>query len=159
MRENRIWYCLVRREKWGSFGGSNLSRILEKNTFPPPKWQRSFFWGEGGSSSLFWPFLYLLIGFFFFNPLFCLFSSLVCVFQFFFPSSILFFKHSSYLLGCCNIYEVSIHTQFFNKNIMCYFLLFNKGMKVNLYKLYFPLSYFYFQQNRRAFHPSNFSPL
>ena len=137
----------------------SFTHFGKKHLPPPPNDNVLFFGGKGGHLLYFDLFFIFSLVFFFFNPLFCLFSSLVCVFQFFYPSSILFFKHSSYLLGCCNIYEVSIHTQFFNKNIMCYFLLFNKGMKVNLYKLYFPLSYFYFQQNRRAFHPSNFSPL
>ena len=150
---------MVRREKWGSFGGGNLSRILEKNTSPPPPNDNVlFFWG-GGGHLLYFDLFFIFSLVFFFLILCSVSSHPLYVFSNFFPSSILFFKHSSYLLGCCNIYEVSIHTQFFNKNIMCYFLLFNKGMKVNLYKLYFPLSYFYFQQNRRAFHPSNFSPL
>ena len=143
----------------GEFWWKQSFTHFGKKHLPPPQMTTFFFCGGGGHLLYFDLFFIFSLVFFFFNPLFCLFSSLVCVFQFFFPSSILFFKHSSYLLGCCNIYEVSIHTQFFNKNIMCYFLLFNKGMKVNLYKLYFPLSYFYFQQNRRAFHPSNFSPL
>ena len=147
----------------GEFWWKQSFTHFGKKHLPPPPQMTTFFF-LGGRGVIFFILTFSLSShwfffFFFFNPLFGLFSSLVCVFQFFFPSSILFFKHSSYLLGCCNIYEVSIHTQFFNKNIMCYFLLFNKGMKVNLYKLYFPLSYFYFQQNRRAFHPSNFSPL
>ena len=144
----------------GEFWWKQSFMHFGKKHLPPPQMTTFFFFGGGGGHLLYFDLFFIFsLFFFFFNPLFGLFSSLVCVFQFFFPSSILFFKHSSYLLGCCNIYEVSIHTQFFNKNIMCYFLLFNKGMKVNLYKLYFPLSYFYFQQNRRAFHPSNFSPL
>ena len=39
------------------------------------------------------------------------------------------------------------------------YLLCNKGMIVNLYKLYFLSSYFSFQPNKRVFYPPIFPPL
>ena len=39
------------------------------------------------------------------------------------------------------------------------YLLCNKGIIVNLYKLHFPSSHFSFQPNKRVFHPPTFSSL
>ena len=39
------------------------------------------------------------------------------------------------------------------------YVLCNKGIIVNLYKLHFLSSYYYLQPNKRVFHPNTFSPL
>ena len=39
------------------------------------------------------------------------------------------------------------------------YILFNKDIKVNLYKLHFLYSHFSLQPNKRLFHPFTFSPL
>ena len=44
-----------------------------------------------------------------------------------------------------------------NKSI--FYLLCNKGMIVNLYKLHFPSFPFSLQPNKRVFHPPTFPPL
>ena len=44
-----------------------------------------------------------------------------------------------------------------NKSIS--YLLYNKGIIVNLYKLHFLSSHFSFQPNKRVFHPSTFPSL
>ena len=44
-----------------------------------------------------------------------------------------------------------------NKSIS--YILCNKGIIVNLYKLYFIFFYFSFQPNKRVFHPPTFPPL
>ena len=44
-----------------------------------------------------------------------------------------------------------------NKSIS--YILCNKGIIVNLYKLHFPSSHFSLQSNKKVFHPSTFPPL
>ena len=44
-----------------------------------------------------------------------------------------------------------------NKSIS--YLLYNKRIIVNLYKLYFPSFFFFLQPNKRVFHPPTFPPL
>ena len=44
-----------------------------------------------------------------------------------------------------------------NKSIS--YLLYNKGIIVNIYKLHFLFSHFSFQPNKRVFHPLTFPPL
>ena len=44
-----------------------------------------------------------------------------------------------------------------NKSI--FYILCNKGIIVNLYKLYFSSFHFSLQPNKRVFHPPTFSPL
>ena len=102
MRENRIWYCLVRREKWGSFGGSNLSRILEKNTSPPPQMTTFFFCG-GGGHLLYFDLFFIFSLFFFFFLILCSVSShpLYVFSNFFFP-------HQFYFLSTPHIYWVVV---------------------------------------------------
>ena len=100
--------------------------------------------------------------FVFFSPyfsygLFCVSSSSVtsssCSFFFFFPLHIRYFFHICFWVLQLFIFfnEMSIYIQFFNKIIMCKINLPNKGIKVNLYKLYFLFSYFFLQPNKTVF--------
>ena len=49
-----------------------------------------------------------------------------------------------------------LHTQFLNKKMCYFFVLFNRDIIVNLYLLYFSSSHFSSQSNKRVFHPSTF---
>ena len=104
--------------------------------------------------------------FVFFSPyfsyvLFCVSSSSVtsssCSFFFFFFLHIRYFFHICFWVLQLFIFfnEMSIYIQFFNKIIMCKINLPNKGIKVNLYKLYFLFSYFFLQPNKTVFYPFN----
>ena len=44
-------------------------------------------------------------------------------------------------------------------NISIYYILYNKDIIVNLYKLHFPSSPFSLQPNKNFFHPPTFPPL
>ena len=69
------------------------------------------------------------------------------------PEFLLLFFCSYFIL----FYEVFIHIQFFNKNIMCYLLfLSNIYIIVNFYKFYFLSSHFSSQPNKKVFHSSTF---
>ena len=109
--------------------------------------------------------------FVFFSPyfsyvLFCVSSSFVTsssrsflflfVFIFFFLQIRYFFLICFWVLQLFIFFnEMSIYIQFFNKIIMCKINLPNKGIKVNLYKLYFLFSYFFLQPNKTVFYPFN----
>ena len=110
------------------------------------------------------PWLLLLVQFFFFfhnffhfTFFFCVNFFLICYFSFFF-----FIFLGSWFL-CSSIFlffnEMSIYTEFFNKNIMCIFFKSIRGMRVNLYKLYFLSSHFSPQLNKIFFYLSSFSSL
>ena len=109
--------------------------------------------------------------FVFFSPyfsyvLFCVSSSFVTsssrsflflfVFIFFFLQIRYFFLICFWVLQLFIFFnEMSIYIQFFNKIITCKINLPNKGIKVNLYKLYFLFSYFFLQPNKTVFYPFN----
>ena len=99
--------------------------------------------------------------FVFFSPyfsyvLFCVSSSSVtsasCFFFFFFLHIRYFFHICFWVLQLFIFFnEMSIYIQFFNKIIMCKINLPNKGIKVNLYKLYFYFPTFFFNQTKPFF--------
>ena len=98
---------------------------------------------------------------FFFFFCFCLFSLIffwTCIFSLilvgFCFCSFFFFEYNFGLISyafffSCSVYQYTVF--FFFKNIMCYFfVLFNRDMMINLYKLYF-------QPNKKVFYLSTFS--
>ena len=91
--------------------------------------------------------------FFFFFGCVCAHSFLICYFSFFF---IIFFSsfvldscaHLLFLMKCPPIYKFLI-------KIQCAIFLSNKGMRVNLYKLYILCSHFFPQPSKKVFYSSN----
>ena len=119
-----------------------LNKKLNQQCFQAP-W---LFTQPRSRSSLF--FFFFLIRFFSHNLKKKKFKKKVLV-----PEFLLLFFCSYFIL----FYEVFIHIQFFNKNIMCYLLLLsNIYIIVNFYQFYFLPSHFSSQPNKKVFHSYTF---
>ena len=58
-----------------------------------------------------------------------------------------------------NAFYTNTHTLLHSLNPLTFPLLYNKDIKVNLYKLHFSSSLFSLQPNKKVFHPPTFPPL
>ena len=58
-----------------------------------------------------------------------------------------------------NAFYTNTHTLLHSPNPLTFLLLYNKDIKVNLYKLHFSSFPFSLQPNKKVFHPPTFPPL